>query len=286
MNPKWRRQIFATVPFLLLSLFLGLWAFWWEPGRILVREIELTLPATTGLPDGLRMALLADLHVGSHRNGLAQLERNIQLTNNARPDLVVLLGDYLVTGVVGGSKILPEPIAEALGKLRSPGGTVAVLGNHDWWFDGNRTRKALEAAGIRVLENETISIHVRGKTVWLGGLADLITRQPDIPGVLRNASPNEPLILLTHGPDVFPQVPETISLTLAGHTHGGQVKLPFLGRLIVPSAFGERYAAGHIQESGRHLFVTTGIGTSILPVRFCVPPEIVILTIRVKAKGE
>lgn len=217
MKP-WRRRVLAIGFFLLPILFLGVWAFWWEPGRILVREIELTLPTRTGLPDGIRVALLADLHVGSHRNGLAQLGENVQLTNHAKPDLVVLLGDYLVTGAVGGSKILPEPIAEILGKLRSPGGTFAVLGNHDWWFDGTRTREALEAAGIRVLENEAASVPVRGKTVWLGGLADVITRQVDIPGTLQSASPQEPLILLTHSPDVFPQVPERVSLTLAGHT--------------------------------------------------------------------
>ena len=89
-----------------------------------------------------------------------------------------------------------------------------------------------------------------------------------------------PVILLTHNPDVFPRVPQRVSVTLAGHTHGGQVALPLIGRPIVPSQFGQRYAAGHIVEGGRHLFVATGVGTSILPVRFRVPPAVVILTLK------
>ena len=88
------------------------------------------------------------------------------------------------------------------------------------------------------------------------------------------------MLLLTHSPDVFPRVPSRVALTLAAHTHGGQVRLPPFPPPVVPSDFGSRYAAGHIEEGGRHLFVTTGVGTSILPVRFAVPPEVVILTLR------
>jgi predicted MPP superfamily phosphohydrolase len=112
------------------------------------------------------------------------------------------------------------------------------------------------------------------------GIADLWTRKPDIEGGLHQVEIDDPVLLLTHNPDIFPGVPQRVSLTLAGHTHGGQVNLPVAGRLVVPSKYGQRYAFGYIVEDGRHLFVGGGVGTSILPVRFRVPPEVVILTLQ------
>jgi predicted MPP superfamily phosphohydrolase len=171
-------------------------------------------------------------------------------------------------------------IAVEMGKLRAPLGTIAVLGNHDWWNDGERITRALRQAGLTVLENEARRIEYGGKSFWVAGVADMWTRKPDIAGSLAQVNSDDPVILITHNPDIFPDVPPRVSLTLAGHTHGGQVNLPFIGRPIVPSNFGQRYASGHVVEDGRHLFVSDGIGTSIIPVRFRVPPEIVILTLR------
>jgi uncharacterized protein len=155
-----------------------------------------------------------------------------------------------------------------------------VLGNHDWWNDGERITKALRQAGLTVLENEARRIEYGGGSFWVAGVADMWTRKPDIAGSLAQVNSDDPVILITHNPDIFPDVPPRVSLTLAGHTHGGQVNLPFIGRPVVPSNFGERYASGHVVEDGRHLFVGDGIGTSIIPVRFRVPPAIVILMLR------
>src|SRR5207247_3160243 len=141
-----------------------------------------------------------------------------------------------------------------------------ILGNHDWWYDGPRVRRALEGAGIPVLENAALRLERQGAPFWLVG-------------PMRDIPADEPIVVLTHSPDVFPRVPARVALTLAGHTHGGQVALPILGRLIVPSRFGQRYAIGHVEEDGRHLFVTPGVGTSIIPVRFGVPPGISLLTL-------
>jgi predicted MPP superfamily phosphohydrolase len=110
-------------------------------------------------------------------------------------------------------------------------------------------------------------------------VSDLYTRPADVGRALASVPEGAPVILLTHNPDVFVNVPARVLLTLAGHTHGGQVNLPLLGRLVVPSQFGERFAIGHVHEDGRDLFVTPGIGTSILPVRFGAPPEISVLTV-------
>jgi hypothetical protein len=114
---------------------------------------------------------------------------------------------------------------------------------------------------------------------WIAGVADLWTRPVNIPRALSGVPAEEPVLLLTHNPDVFPDVPARVALTLAGHTHGGQVALPFVGRPILPSRYGQRYAYGLVVEEGRALFVSPGIGTSLLPVRFRVPPEISIVTL-------
>ena len=130
-----------------------------------------------------------------------------------------------------------------------------------------------------MLENDVARLEQSGETLWLIGLSDLWTSRPDVEGTLARVSDSGPVIMFTHNPDVFPQIPSRVSLTVAAHTHGGQVHIPLVGRPIIPSAYGERFAAGHIIEDGRHLFVTTGVGTSIIPVRFRVTPEIAILTI-------
>jgi predicted MPP superfamily phosphohydrolase len=115
--------------------------------------------------------------------------------------------------------------------------------------------------------------------VWLIGLADAWTNRHDIDGTLKQVPGNASIIMLTHHPDILNQIPNNVQLILAAHTHGGQVNLPLLGRLIVPSQYGQKYAAGLVKENGKTMFVTTGIGTSILPVRFRVPPEIALLTV-------
>jgi predicted MPP superfamily phosphohydrolase len=257
-----------------------IWALFVEPGRLVVNHTDLELGRWPQSTPPLRLAFLSDLHVGSPHWGPSRIRELVERTNAETPDIVLLGGDYVIDGVVGGTKVDHEAIADALSSLHAPAGVVAVLGNHDWWNDGLRMRRALESRGIVVLENETHTFTHRGTRYAIAGLADAITRQPEPATTMDQSPADAPLIALIHEPDVFPYIDDRAGITLAGHTHGGQVRLPLVGRPIVPSAFGERYAAGHVVEGGRHLFVTTGVGTSILPVRFGVPPEIVILTLR------
>lgn len=258
---------------------LGLWAFYLEPSSLVTRRVTLQIPGWPQEQRGLRIAVLADLHVGSPYWGTEKLKLVVTRTNEERPDLVVLLGDYVIQGVVGGRFVAPERIADGLKDLRAPLGVVAVLGNHDWNLDGVRVTRALQRVGIVVLENQAWQISNKGYSFWIGGIADAMTRVPKIPETLQQVNDPSPVILIAHNPDIFPEVPGRVNLTIAGHTHGGQVDLPLVGRLIVPSDYGQRFAYGHIVEEGRHLFVSSGIGTSIIPVRFRVPPEIVILTL-------
>ena len=260
------------------SLGAGSWAFWLEPASLVVVEERVSLPWAARGP--LRIAILTDLHVGSPFNGITKLRRIVDRTNAARPDVVCILGDLVIQGVIGGRFVAPEEIAAELKRLTAPAGVVAVLGNHDAWLDHARVRAALESNGIRVLEEMAARRHTPAGPFWIAGISDLWTGTHDIATALAAVSRDgAPIILLTHNPDVFPLVPHSVSLTLAGHTHGGQVRLPFIGTPIVPSKFGERFAAGHIVEGGRHLFVATGLGTSILPVRFRVPPAVTLLTV-------
>ncbi len=260
-----------------IFLVLGLWAFWIEPSRVIIHHITLQIPRWHPEHREMRIAILTDLHVGAPHMGVDKLKRVVEYTNRENPDLVVILGDLVIDEVVGGQFVEPEPIAEQLKGLRAPQGVVAVLGNHDWSYNGVRVTEALKQAGIVVLENGARRIELNDQSFWIVGIADLWTRQPDINGSLRQVDETNPVILITHNPDIFPDVPPRVSLTLAGHTHGGQVNIPIVGRPVVPSRFGQRYAMGHIIEHGRHMFVSGGIGTSIIPVRFRVPPEIIIM---------
>jgi hypothetical protein len=277
----WRGRLatLAAAGVVIVAAALLGWSVLVEPGRLSVRSTPVVSSRWPAGQPPLRIAVLTDLHVGSFRNGLDHLEAVVSRTNDQGPDLVVLLGDFVIRGGAGGSFVPPEPIAERLAGLRARCGLAAVLGNQDWWFDGPRVRAALEHAGIRVLENEAIPLGEGRQRFWVAGVGDLWTRRVDIQAALSAVPAGAPVILLTHNPDVFPEVPERVALTLAGHTHGGQVALPLLGRPIVPSRYGQRYAYGLVVEDGRALFVSPGIGTSIIPVRFRVPPEISLATL-------
>jgi predicted MPP superfamily phosphohydrolase len=268
----------ATIA-LALGALAALWGFVIEPRRLVVREQSLKVTAWPAALSGLRVAILADLHVGSPGNDLDRLARVVAETNAARPDLVLIVGDLVIQGVLFGSFVAPEDTARVLAGLKAPLGAHAVLGNHDHWLDAPRVARALEAHGISVLEDRAHALRFRDQTLWLAGVSDFWEGPHDIARALAEVPADAAVILFTHNPDLFPDVPARVAITLAGHTHGGQVWLPLLGTPIIPSQYGQRFASGHIVEGGRHLFVATGVGTSILPVRFGVPPEISIVAL-------
>jgi predicted MPP superfamily phosphohydrolase len=255
-------------------------ALWFEPRRIDVRRMELALPRWPAVWDGLRVALVSDLHAGGPHVGVDRVARVADVVASLQPDLVALLGDYVDPQVPLGGRVAPEPVARRLGAVRARLATVAVLGNNDWADDGPRVADALRSAGVRVLENEATRLVRVPEELWVAGLADAHARRPDLGRALAGVPDDATVLLLSHDPDVFPLVPERVALTLSGHTHGGQVNVPGLKRRWIPSRYGERYEGGHVVEGGRHLVVSRGVGSSRLPVRLGVPPEVVLLTLR------
>lgn len=257
---------------------LGVWSAWVEPRRLVVLREELTLPGLPAALDGLRVGVLTDIHAGMPHAGLDAVERATETLAAERPDLVCLLGDFIDRRAVLARPVNTSALISRLEPLAAaPRGVFAVLGNHDWYAGARQIADALIDAGVTVLED---SAAPAGDGLWVAGVGDYRTRGARVDRALMPVPEGAPVILLSHDPDAFPDVPDRVSLTLAGHTHGGQVAIPLLRRPFVPSRYGERYLRGHIVEGGRHLHVSSGIGTSGLPVRFLRPPEVVSLTLR------
>jgi predicted MPP superfamily phosphohydrolase len=269
------RQQLAWVVTILVFMFL-VWGFVWEPGRLIQRDYTIALPHWSPQCDGLRADVVADLHTGSPRNGVDKLDRVVQQLSANDSDVVIMAGDYVILKVLLGKYVTPEVVAEHLKPLVAHKRVYAVLGNHDWWKGGPRVRSALESVGITVLDNQATEITLGQCKLWLVGVGDLWEGHPNIPRAFAAVNDDAPVIAITHNPELFRKMPARASLVIAGHTHGGQVNL-LPGQ---PSMRFGHFIAGPILYEGRQLFVTPGIGTSILPFRFRVPPEISRLTLR------
>jgi predicted MPP superfamily phosphohydrolase len=152
-----------------------------------------------------------------------------------------------------------------------------VLGNHDWLNDGERIRRALLEAGIEVLENDAVSLEFGGEVIWVVGLADAAARSPDLETPFALVPEGAPLVVLSHNPDVFPDLPSRPAFVLSGHTHGAQVNVPAVRERITPSRYGARYTGGLFRKEGSVMYSSTGIGTSTVPARFRAPPEIAVV---------
>lgn len=259
---------------------MALDAFWLEPASLRLSRYD--VPGNPPPLKSLRIAVISDLHAGSLYIDGAKIDRVVAMTNAAKPDLIVLTGDYVITHVVAGRHMKIEDIVAHLKFLHARLGVYAVIGNHDRWEDAGHIANVFRSAGIAVLENENMAIATSRGPFYLAGIGDHYTHASDPIRALKNVAGGIKALCITHSPDVFPDLPPSCVLTIAGHTHGGQVWLPLLERPAVAagiSIYGQRYAVGLIREGGKALFVSPGIGTSGLPMRFGVPPEISFLTL-------
>lgn len=242
--------------------------------------------------DGLRIVQLSDIHHGQWIP-LNFVDRMVRAANALQPDLIFLNGDY-----VAGSRRFIRPVVQVLAGLRARIGVLGVLGNHDWWEGAGETRDCFKAAEIPLIDNSSRFLTTDRRLVTtaprtglcLGGVGDLWEDEVDVAAALRGAPDDMPRLLLSHNPDVA-EMEEIaagkvrIDLMLSGHTHGGQVYIPFLGTPIVPSSYGQKYAQGLVDGPGCKVFITRGIGMTVLPIRIGVPPEIALHELRRATPG-
>jgi predicted MPP superfamily phosphohydrolase len=247
----------------------------------------------------VKIAVIADVHACSPWMTADRIRSIVDTTNGLGADLIVLLGDYAAGHRFVYDTVRSDDWSAALAGLKAPLGVHAILGNHDWWDDKAAQvtgvgptygRRALERVGIPVYENDVVRLTKDGQSFWLAGLGDQLAFLPsrrhyvgrsigvdDLNATLAKVPESEAVILLAHEPDVMVRVPERVALVLSGHTHGGQLRL-FGWSPVVPSRYGNRYAYGHVRELC-DLIVSGGLGCSIAPFRFGVPPEIVVVTV-------
>lgn len=265
----------------LLPLFVGAMIFYmrYEAKRITVTRLDVPSEEWTLAP--LRVAVVADFHVGPTPEALERLGKIVDAVNAEKPDLILLPGDF-VAGVRQDQAAPPETIAGELSRLSAPLGVYAILGNHEHWLGKEGFVRAFEAKGIPLLEDRGVELEFGGRRFHLIGASDGWTRTREAWETLLPKD-SLPRIVMAHTPDMFSTMPEPTALAVAGHTHGGQIVLPLYGPVVMSSRLGRRYAYGLVREGRNTIFVTRGIGTSIVPLRFLCPPEIAILTLKAKA---
>lgn len=242
-----------------IIIILFFWSFFIEPHLLVVKRYKVEAL-------NKKIVFASDFHISKHDKN--RLKRVVKLINAQNPDLVLLGGDF-IKGHDGKNTLPIEEQVEVLKQIKAP--IVSVLGNHDGWYDKERVAQTLANAGIKVLSNSNVDV----QGISIAGVEDLQTGNPDVNKALSGIK--SPRILITHSPDVYYDVNENVDLILAGHTHGGQIYIPFIGAPVVPSEYGSKFAERVIQETQNRMIITKGIGTSILPIRFCSVPEIIVI---------
>src|SRR5436190_310903 len=218
----WAKRIRVTLAaFLVLLGSLAFWAFFIEPNRLVVRQQTIQIEKWPKEFSGLRIAVISDIHVGGPFIDDKKLRLIVERTNQLHPDLTVLLGDYMSPNSWHSHRVEPEVTAAVLKDLHASLGVYSVLGNHDWWYNGQKVGRALEDNGIMVLDDQVVEVKWRDNSFWLAGLADLWTRPQHVTETIDKIPAEKTVIALTHNPDIFPAIPARVPLLLAGHTHGG-----------------------------------------------------------------
>ncbi len=279
-SKKILKRIAATIAiFVIIIASLLAYAYFIEPRLLVIHEETLKIPNWSANLNGFKVVAISDIHGGSNHVTEEKLRKLVEQANAQNPDIIVLLGDYVSqTGGKSSALKMPiETIAENLKGFQAKYGVFAVIGNHDWWYDDKKVEAELERVGIKVLENETVEIKIGDETVHIWGIEDLWKNRTVPVGAFEQIAEKKNILAITHNPDSLLKSPGEISLMLAGHSHGGQANFPIYGAKAWVND--PRFMAGEAVVDGKHVFVTTGIGTSIAPLRFRVPPEIAVLTL-------
>jgi predicted MPP superfamily phosphohydrolase len=251
--------------------------FWIEPGRLSVTRADISCARLPAALDGLRVGLMADIHFKPDQDE-ALLAAAVATLNREKPDLIALPGDF-----INSDPAVIDPMLDLLKDLAPAHGVFASMGNHDGWSgDGGFMRRRFEKAGISFLINRNHRIRVRNEHLAIAATDHIWLGKPDPAATLRGIPAATPVIALVHEPDYFDELTQrrNIQLQLSGHTHGGQCRVPFVSYTPAKVAYGRKYIHGTFKRGESRLFVTRGIGTVGLRVRFACPPEVAMLTLR------
>jgi len=262
-----------------------------EPWSIKVRRYSIPINNLDPSLDGLKLVQLSDIHLGPRIPG-SFVKQAVDLVIHEDPDLVLLTGDYVHDGTneIELAAEMCKPLVDSA-KIA----VLGVLGNHDWWGDGLRMSQSLSNVGVSMIDNDRVWLDASSRTIQstdpgkgslaLVGFGDLTDHFIDVKTAFKDVQSSTPRIILSHNPDsaelrrVTKAGAPRIDLMCSGHTHGGQVRIPFIGTPIVPSKFGSKYAGGLVNGPAFPVHISRGIGMSLLPVRIGVPPEISVLTL-------
>lgn len=259
------------------------WSFVVEPQLIGVSRRVFAVRGLHPSLAGLRIVHLTDIHLGPWSSP-GFVEGVVRQTNALNPDVILLTGDY-----VHQSARYIGPVIELLAGLRPRIGMVGTLGNHDWWEDGPRAQREFRCVGIPLVDNARMFltpdrrlVSEAGEGLCLAGVGDLWTDRVDFERALHDVPPSMPRLLLSHNPDVAEDARlshprHRVDLMLSGHTHGGQIRIPILGSPVVPSRYGQKYAQGLVQGPSCPVFISRGVGMTLLPLRLACPPEIAVI---------
>lgn len=253
-----------------------------EPNQPQIVRREIALRRWPVRLEGFTIAVLSDFHYDPHFS-VHPLRSAIGMVNGLHPELIVLAGDFVSVPLFGNAAAAAsaaEPCAQLLRQMKAPHGLWAVMGNHDCFTDSDRVTSALRTQGIQVLSNQSVAIERDGGRFWLGGVDDVLCGGADLSATLHDVPSDEASVLLAHEPDYADYVARfPIDLQISGHSHGGQVRMPFMGPVFLP-AMAKKYIWGLYKIGGLTLYTNPGLGTVNVPVRWNCPPEITLLTLR------
>ncbi len=254
------------------SLCVSAWGVFVRRRWVRVRRLDIAVSGLSEGFDGYRIAHLSDLHIGSASPKERAL-RWAEQVNRLDVDLVALTGDYVTSG-----SAFHADIAEVLSRMRAKDGVFAVMGNHDYFGDGEGLIQKLRGRNIHVLRNEWIELRRKNGGLTVSGVDDTWSRRANVQRSLQGRNPAYPALVLAHDPALFPELKKNgASLVLSGHTHWGQIALPFFASRINLSRLSFRYHAGLYSEDHQVLYISPGLGTTGPPIRLGSPPEITVL---------
>ena len=289
---KWLKRIGLAIGVfaILLALFLS-YSYFIGPRLFVVVEETVAVPNWSPKLDGFRVVAISDIHAGSNYAPEERIRYMVEQTNAQSADIVVLLGDYVSESKFDRNarskpygtdrtelRMPVATIADILGGLKTKHGVYSVIGNHDEYHNAPKITREFERVGIKALENQVAVIEVNGEKINLWGIEDLWKNHKVPVEAFDAIADKQNVIALTHNPDSLLKAPKGISLMFAGHSHGGQLNWPIFGPIAAVND--KRFMDGHAIVDGKHVYVTSGVGTSVIPFRFRVPPEIAVVTMR------